>query len=78
MLAYIVSRQLTQHYEKEARWERTRIVIAACVPEDKLPSVVAAIKKATDNLSFLRNGDLERALRCTIVLIFGWGLHALL
>jgi len=34
----------TRDFEKERRWAGTRIVIAACVPEDKLSRVVAALK----------------------------------
>ena len=35
---------VTRDFEKQQRWAGTRIVIAACVPEDKLSSVVAALK----------------------------------
>src|SRR5262249_49485116 len=43
---YLVSTLLTRHFDKEARWERTRIVIAACVPEEKQASVAKAVQKA--------------------------------
>jgi hypothetical protein len=64
----------TREIEKERRWAGTRIVIAACVPEGKLSSVVAALK-AQEEKPWINTETWERVIAATTIGAMGWVIH---
>ena len=64
---------MSTDYEKEERWKGTRIVVDACVPEAKKPSIVKAINGLEGHLLF--DANYRRVGRCTFAMGIGWVIH---
>jgi hypothetical protein len=76
LLVNVVSRFLSYGLEKEDRWMGTRVVIEACVPEEKKPSIVKAIKDL-EARNVLLGADTKRLVVFTIAILIGLVIHVL-
>ena len=75
LLGQIFVVMCTHDIEKEQRWAGTRIVIAACVPEAKLASVVAALK-AQEGTGWMNSEEVAKLIFLTGAGGIGWLISA--
>lgn len=78
LLAYAASNVVTHHFEDKDSWEMTRIVIDACVPDDRKSGIAESIKRKTENPSPASSQILSPIIACSLALAAGWIVHALL
>jgi len=78
LLAYAASNAVTHHFEHEDSWEMTRIVIDACVPDEKKATVAELVKRKRDSPSPALSQILSPLVACSLALAAGFIVHALL
>ena len=74
---WVAMRFLSEGLERDDCWMGTRVVLAACLPENKIAAVTGEILRIEDK-NKLFGADFKRFVAYTCAILFGWLIHVFL